>query len=402
MTQEKEDLFKEAKSFFQVFEPKGEIITGIRVPGSVQIIGDAFEQNKGKVMAMSINKSAYLMVQKRKEGDKSLNFYSQKYDEKIRLSLNAPERREEHGWAYYMASTLFMLEGASKKVCGMNIYVDNRIPDLFNANSMEALEVGIAEIAMKFSDWNIDELEMSDICAQGEKKYLDKESYFVKYIPMLFGKKNMVTYFDVTTDEPEYIKAAFGNLVFMVLSSGLKKKYAEEKRKKIFEEVSAAIEIMNRNGANIESLDQLSMEKFDDFRNKLSLEQRKRCAYFISENDRVKEAKDALVKGDVNAFVDVINESQKNIKNRLEVVSEENEILIDMIMDTDGVRAARMLNMGTDGTVLIVVEKDKKVSAESKIKKTFITRTGIELVSELFNLDNEIEEYSIDVSEFKK
>ena len=33
--QDKENLFKEAKSFFQVFEPKGEIITGVTVPGGV-------------------------------------------------------------------------------------------------------------------------------------------------------------------------------------------------------------------------------------------------------------------------------------------------------------------------------------------------------------------------------
>jgi galactokinase len=402
MTMEKENLFKEAKSFFQVFEPKGEIITGIKVPGSVQIIGDAYAHNRGRVIAANLNKSAYLMAQKRKEGDRSLNFYSQKYDEKIRLSLNAPERREEHGWAYYMASTLFMLEGSSKKVCGMNVYIDNRIPDLFNSNSMEALEAGIANIGMKFSDWQMDGIEMSKVCAEGEKRYLDMESHFVKYVPLMLGKKNTVTYFDEQTGENGNIKVDFGSLTFMVMSSGLKKKHAEEKRKKIYQEVAAAIDIMKKNGANIDTLDQLTMEQFDDYRSKLTMDQRKRCAYFISENERVKAAKDILGKGNVKGFVDIINDSQKNIKNRLEVVLEENEILIDMILDAEGVRAARMLNMGTDGTVLVVVDKDKKAAAESKIKKTFITRTGLELTSEVFNLDNEMEEYSIDVSEFKK
>lgn len=144
------------------------------------------------------------------------------------------------------------------------------------------------------------------------------------------------------------------------------------------------------------------MEKFDDYRSKLSLDQRKRCAFFISENDRVKEAKEALKAGNLNGFLEAINESQKNIKNRLEMVTEENEILIDTIQDTDGIRAVRMLNMGTDGTVLFAVDRDKRLQAESKIKKTFITRTGIELSGEVFNLDVELEEFNIDVSEFKK
>src|ERR1035437_7736615 len=149
MAQETENLFTEANSFFQVFEPTGEIITGVTVPGSVLILGEVFEQNMGKVISANLNKNAFILAQKRKESDRSLNFYSQHYDEKIRLSLNAPERREEHGWAYGMASTLYMLEGMSKKVTGMNIYIDNKIPDLFNANSVEALEAGIADIDRK-------------------------------------------------------------------------------------------------------------------------------------------------------------------------------------------------------------------------------------------------------------
>ena len=400
--QDKENLFKEAKSFFQVFEPKGEIITGVTVPGGVQIIGEAFASNKGKIISVPINKNAFILAQKRKEGDRSLNFYSQRYDEKIRLSLNSPERREEQGWAYHMASTLFMLEGTSKKVPGMNIYIGNRVPDIFSAGSMEALEAGIENIASRFGDWQLDGIEAAQICAGGEKKFLDRDTHFVKYIPMIMGKKGTVTYFDESTGESENVKADFKGLVFMVLSSGLKKKHIDDRKNRIIQEVRDSIEIMNRAGANIDSLDQLSMEKFDDYRSKLSLDQRKRCAFFISENERVKASRDALTAGNLAGFLEIINESQKNIKNRLEMVTEENEILIDTIQDTDGVRAVRMLNMGADGTVFFAVDRDKRLQAESKIKKTFITRTGIELSAEVFNLDVELEEFTIDVSEFKK
>ena len=402
MTAENENLFKEAKSFFQVFEPKGEIITGVTVPGSVMILGEIFEQNKGKVISANLNKNAFIIAQKRKEGDRSLNFYSQHYDEKIRLSLNAPERREEHGWAYGMASTLYMLEGMSKKVTGMNIYIDNKIPDIFNANSMEALEAGIANIASQFSDWNMTGLELAQVCADGEKKFLNTESNFVKYVPMLLGKKGCVTFFDAASGENGCVKTDFGPVSFMIMSSGLKKKHIEEKRKAIYAEVAAAIETMNKLGANIGSLDALTPEKFDSYRAKLTLDQRKRCAYFITENERVAAAKIALSKGSISGFIEIVNESQRNIKNRLDIVQEENEILVDTILDTEGVRAARMLNMGTDGTVLVIVDKEKKAQAESRIKKTFTTRTGLDLLTEVVNIDTQLEEFTIDVSTFKK
>ncbi|MCE5299506.1 MAG: hypothetical protein LLG37_01360 [Spirochaetia bacterium] len=402
MAQENENLFKEAKSFFQVFEPKGNIITGVNVPGSVQLIGEVNELNHGTVISAAINKTAFIMAQKRKEGDRSLNFYSQRYDEKIRLSLNAPERKEEQGWAHYMAATLFMLEGVSKRVNGMNVYINNAIPDLFAANSMEALETGIATIASEFSDWEISGIEMAQVCADAEKKYIGRESHFVKYIPLILGEKGAVTYFDTATGEHENIKADFNSLTFMVMSSGLKKRSLDAKKKAIFREVAAALETIKKSNPEVDSLDKLTLEQFDDYRSKLTLEQRKRCAYFISENRRVKDARVCLKKGDIKGFIDVINESQRNIKNRLELTAEENEILVDTIQDTEGVHAVRLMNMGTDGTVLVVVDKDKKAQAESKIKKSFIARTGLELVSEVFTLETQLDTFSINVDEFKK
>ncbi|HRU38270.1 MAG TPA: hypothetical protein P5511_00225 [Candidatus Goldiibacteriota bacterium] len=394
-------MYKEARSFFQIFEPKGEIIMAVKLPGSVQIMGDTADFNRGKVISGNIGKNAVLMAQKRKDGDRSIHFYSRKYDEKIRLSLNDPQSREEHGWANYMASTLFMLEGQSKKVNGMNVFVD-LIPDYFDANSMEALEVGVAYLASQFSDWKLAGAEMASICAEGERKYMGREKNYVKYIPIIFAKNGMLTFFDSSSNTEENIKADLGQYVFMTLSSGLRKKHLENKVAAIASDVRESIAVMNRNGASISGLDQLSLEKFDDYRAKLSMQQRKRCAYFISENDRVIKARDALKKADMSGFAEIMNESQRNIKNRLEVVEEENEILLDILNDLPEIRAARMLNMGLDGTVLVLVEKEKRYAVESRVKKTFVTRTGLELFSETFDLNNEFEEIRINVSDFKK
>jgi galactokinase len=395
-------LYKEAKSFFQIFEPKGEIITGVKVPGAVQILGDATDFNKGKVISGNMGKSAILMAQKRKEGDRSIQFYSRKYDEKIRLTLNDPQSREEHGWANYMSSALFMLEGQSKKVNGMNVFVDNLIPDLFDANAMEALEIGVTYLASQFSDWQMKGIDMASLCAQGERKYLGRDKNYVKYIPIIFAKNGMVTYFDAAENKEENVPVAMDGLVFMTFSSGLKKKHLEEKWKKVVAEVQEAIAVMKRGGAAFDTLNALTLEQFDEYRSKLSMTQRKRCAYFISENERVDAAKAALLAGNMAAFTEIINDSQKNIKNRLELVEEENEILLDIIQDMPEVKASRLINMGLDGTALTLVEKEKRAAVETRVKKTFLTRTGLELYAENFDLNNEFEEMKINVSEFKK
>ncbi len=397
-----DNMYRTAKNFFQVFEPKSEIITGVKVPGSVQVLGEAPDFNRGRVISANLNKDAVIMAQKRRDGDRAVQFYAKKYDEKIRLSLNEPQSNEEYGWANFISSTLFMLEGTSKKVNGMNVFIDNMIPDLFDANSIEALEVGAAQIASRFSDWELEAADIAHICAEGEKNFTGRKKSFVKYLPLIYGKKGTLAYYDVAAMKEETMEADLDGHVFMILSSGLKKKQLEAKKKAITEEVKESIDIMRKNGAGFETLDALSPEEFDEYRSKLSISQRRRCAFFISENERADAAKNALLKKDFRAFADVINDSQKNIKNRLELVEGENEILIDMIQDMDEVKAVRMLNMGLDGSVILLVEKDKRQAVEARIKKIFLTRTGLELSSEVFDLNNETEELSINVSDFKK
>lgn len=395
-------LYNEAKKFFQVFEPKGEIISVMKVPGSIQMLGEVTNFNQGKVISTNIGKSAIIMAQKRKEGDRIISFYSRKYDEKIKMTLNDPQSKEEHGWANFIASTLFMLEGYSKKVFGMNVYIDNQIPDLFDANSIESLEIGVLYLASKFSDWQLKGTEMAQICAEGEKRFMGHDKSYVKYIPAIFGKKSTITLFDSSNNIEENVGFDMKNHIFLTLSSGVKKRHIEKKKMNILKDVEEAILIMQKSGAKFSKLNELTMEQFDEYRNKLTVVQRKRCAYFISENERVESARKNLLNNDIDGFADVINDSQKNIKNRLEILEEENEILLDIIQDIPEIKAARLVNMGVDGTVLVLIDKDKKNEVESRIKKIFRARTGLELYSEAFGLENQIEEFQINVNEFKK
>lgn len=395
-------LFNEAKNFFQVFDKKGDLITGVKVPGCVSFLGDVFSYNKGKILSTPIDKSVIVLAQKRREGDRTVHFYSQKYDEKIKISLNEPQFREEHGWVNFMAGTLFMLEGTSKKVSGMNVYIDNKIPDLFNAGNTEAMEVGIINVSQKFGDWTLNGIEIAEICSEGEKKYIGREKNIQKYIPLIFGKKGEVTYFNLLNNENENLKINLNNYCFMIFSSGIKKRQIEEKIKKIFGEVQSALSIINKTDPKIEGLHNLTMEQFDEFRSELTISQRKRCAYFISENERVEKAREVLKRGNMDEFINIINESEKNIKNRLEIIDEENEILINIIQDIPEVKAVRLINFGADGSVISIVEKDKIEQIENKVKKTFLTSTGLDLDTEIFNLNNEIEEFNINIEEFTK
>ena len=397
-----ESMFDETKKFFDIFEPRGEILAGVKISGSIQVLGEINQVNKGKVISALTGRQAMILGQKRKEGDRAAIFYSLKYDEKLRVLLNEPQFKEDLGWANFMSATLFMLESSGKKVSGMNVFIDNEIPDHFNACSTEAIEIGTAKIAEKFGDFIVTDPALAEICADGEKQFLGKDKNAAKYLPLLGAKKGSFFFQDFKSGKSGNIPIENDKYVFCVMSSGIKKKQTEEKAAAIMSVVEEAMELIRKAGGSIEGLHSLNSEQFDGFRGSLSIQQRKRCAFFISENERVYSAATSLSKGDVESFIRIVNESQKNIKNRLELVDEENEILVDICQDIPEVKAVRMLNLGVDGSVFLVVEKPKFKQAETRIRKTFLARTGLELNTEPITLENEFEEITVNVAEFKK
>jgi galactokinase len=83
----------------------------------------------------------------------------------------------------------------------------------------------------------------------------------------------------------------------------------------------------------------------------------KRALHVISENERVKEAKDVLSKGQLVRFGELMYASHESLKDLYEVSGKELDTIVDFAKTYEGCIGARMTGAGFGGCAIALVKK---------------------------------------------
>src|SRR5439155_21028773 len=84
----------------------------------------------------------------------------------------------------------------------------------------------------------------------------------------------------------------------------------------------------------------------------------RRCRHVITENARVIQAGQALEKGDLDWFGELMNQSHLSVRDDHEVSCEELEVLVDLARELPGVYGSRMTGAGFGGCTISLVQPE--------------------------------------------
>lgn len=85
----------------------------------------------------------------------------------------------------------------------------------------------------------------------------------------------------------------------------------------------------------------------------------RRAKHVVTENERTRQAKEALVAGDWAQFGALMNESHESMKTDYEVSCEEIDFLADLAQKFDGVYGSRLTGGGFGGCTVTLVERSR-------------------------------------------
>ena len=84
----------------------------------------------------------------------------------------------------------------------------------------------------------------------------------------------------------------------------------------------------------------------------------RRARHAVTENQRTIQAVEALNKGDIREFGQLMNASHLSLKEDFEVSCEELDILVEEAWEIEGVLGSRMMGAGFGGCTISIVEND--------------------------------------------
>ncbi|MFN8295136.1 MAG: galactokinase [Chitinophagales bacterium] len=342
-------------------------------PGRVNLIGEHIDYNGGFVLPATISLGISAVVRRR--ADAIVRVYAKDFEQEAIIELNAISAsditQEDIHWSHYIVATLLVLKDNGVHLRGVDILIGSDLPLGSGLSSSAALECLIAFIFNEdFYAGNRTQLALD--AQKAERKYVSVNCGIMDQFAVSNGLKNQAILLNCATLEYEYIPADFKDYQLVIINSNKARALAESKYNERRSECDAAFEILRKFdiAEDLCHVHEISLGYLEDD----TLYQRAKHA--ILENKRVLHAVDALKKGSIEAFGQLLTESHISLDTDYEVSGHELNMIVHYSTHFDGCIGARMTGAGFGGCCIALVEKDKTERFITYVSKKYAEKTG--------------------------
>ena len=284
------------------------------VPGRSEIIGNHTDHNHGKVMAGAINRDILAVVSKNDEG--IIRFCSEGYSkDQIKLSdVSYPDRFRRFTSRALVAGMANAFIKAGHSVGGYDFYSCTEVLKGSGLSSSAAFEVMIGNILNHlYNGGEVDNKEIAKYAQYSENVYFGKPCGLMDQMACAVGG---FVYIDFEDNKNPVVEAVDFSLAkagysLCIVNTGGSHANLNDDYASVPAEMKAVASFFGRKVLRgISEEDILSVAS--KLRKRAGDRAVLRALHFVRENERVEGARDALKRGDLDAFYDIILESGRS------------------------------------------------------------------------------------------
>jgi galactokinase len=351
----------------------------VKAPGRVNLLGEHVDYNGGIVLPVAIDRYVTIRAQVLSEPIISLEAHD------LNLSVDIPiERIEEKcdengnslpGYALYPAGVAWALNKRGLQVNGIAATYSSNIPIGAGLSSSAAIEVGFARLWQNIGQWDINLMELVQLCQQAENDYVGVKSGLMDQFASAFGKQGYVLFFDTRSLERDFIPLP-SDVAIVIADSGVRHSLASSSYNERRMDCDDGVKILQRFIPGVQSLCDVTIDQYGTYAHHLTPRQQKRVRYVVEEMDRVFQAINFLRKGEVTAFGKLMFECHNGLRDLYEVSCPELDMLVEIASELEGCYGARLTGAGFGGCTVNLVNDRYVETFIASMKKKFRHQTG--------------------------
>ena len=278
------------------------------VPGRSEIIGNHTDHNHGKVMAGAINRDIIAIAAKNNDG--CIRFRSEGYSEdRINLSdVASPDNFRKFTSRALVAGMAQAFVKAGHNIGGYDAYSCTEVLKGSGLSSSAAFEVMVGNILNHlYNDGKVDNKEIAKYAQFSENVYFGKPCGLMDQMACAVGGFVYIDFEDNANPEVEAVDFSLsdrGYSLCIVNTGGNHANLNEDYASVPAEMKAVAAHFGKQTLRGLTERDIIGA--VSELRRKAGDRAILRAIHFIRENDRVANAKEALKKGDIDAFYAII------------------------------------------------------------------------------------------------
>lgn len=349
----KSDLIKLFKKSF-LGEPTDFFSCG----GRFEILGNHTDHNHGLCLAATCNLSIFAATKLNEK--EFITFVSKGYPvDVVNLEVLQPIESEKGSSRALIRGVASYLVEHGYKVGGFNAVADSEIFPGAGVSSSAAFELLIGQIFNDlFNGGQIPTLVLAKAGQYAENVFFGKASGLLDQIGVAYGDISYIDFKDITSPVIEHVPFPFEHLHFVLINTGGSHAQLSHLYSAIPQDMYNAAKKAGVEYLRDTSLLNLPKQELTDI-------EASRALHFFSENERVRQAVEAIRNNDEQSFLQAINESRVSSTNNLKNMMVENEYAgsplesCDLFLEiTKGKGAIKINGGGFAGSVIAVVDDE--------------------------------------------
>jgi galactokinase len=343
-------------------------------PGRVNVIGEHTDYNDGFVMPATI--AFYTWVAAAKREDRALEAYSDHFDEKISLSLDALAGPPRKHWSDFIRGVAAVLQNAGYKLPGVNLVIHGEVPLGAGLSSSASLEVATALALSSFSGIDVPRLELVKLCQKAEHEYVGTRCGIMDQFIAVFGAAGHALMLDCRSLEYQLLPIP-QDIRLVVCNSMVRHELASGEYNRRRADCEEGVKLLQPHLPRIRALRDLGVADLEAWKQVLPATVYRRCRHIVTENQRVLAGAQALQSGNAGRFGQLMYRSHASLRDDYQVSCRELDLLVDLASSSPGVYGARMMGGGFGGCTVNLLREDASTSFRERIAQAYQKAAGI-------------------------
>jgi galactokinase len=336
-------------------------------PGRINLIGEHTDYQEGFVFPAAVAQGIYVAIQRN-----NLTFcrlYSLDFEEEFTFLLDAISPKKGH-WANYVMGMLSQLNQAGFAPLNFDMVIAGTIPVGAGLSSSAALSISIGTAITSLFDYQVSKKSLVLYAQKSEHLYAGVNCGIMDPYASAFGEKGHALLLDCRTNTHESIPIDLKEYQLILVNSKVKHSLADSAYNERRLACEESVKTLKNDFPKITTLRDIGLSDLEKAEEMLSQELFRKAKHVITENNRVTEAGELLIKGDLVAFGKLMNASHESLSKDFEVSCAELDFLAEKAQSLPEVLGSRMMGGGFGGCTLNVVKSEflddfKKLILES-------------------------------------
>jgi galactokinase len=344
-----------------------------RAPGRVNLIGEHTDYNEGLALPVAIDLELWLAY--RPWPASRVELASIEVGETAAIDLTGLDPASGGGrWIDYVAGVAWAARRAGLRIQGFRGVLDSTLPIGTGLSSSAALEM-VALEALLVSPRSVDPVGRARLGRTSENDYVHVPTGLMDQLASAAGEAGMALLLDCRSLEIQPVPLPAGVAV-VALDTGVARGLHASEYGARRGDCEAGVQILAEHEPGISALRDVSPELLEQSRDMLPERVYRRCRHVVEENARVLATATALRHGDLDEVGRQFAASHSSLRDLFEVVSAEQDAMVEIARAVPGVVAARMTGGGFGGCTVNLVREDAIEALREAVQRRYPESTG--------------------------